>query len=130
MAFHGLLCVVSLLLDILSTVGLAKDKKDLEIALLRQQLRILERRLQTQVRCTRPEKVKLAALVDHFNEKRTTISDYLRSCLLLIKPETVLKWHRELVRHKWTFKKKQTGGRPRLDDELATCRREIQNTGF
>ena len=109
---------MSLFLDILSTVGLAKDKKDIEIALLRQQLRVLERRVQTQVRCTRPEKVMLVALVDHFNEKRSAISDYLRSCLLLVKPETVLKWHRELVRRKWTFKKQQTGGRPRLDDEL------------
>ena len=118
MAFHGLWCVVSLLLDILSTVGLAKDKKDLEIALLRQQLRVLERRVQAQVRCTRPEKVMLVALVDRFNEKRSTISGYLQTCLLLVKPETVLKWHRELVRRKWTFKKQQTGGRPRLNDEL------------
>ena len=112
MVFHCLLCLVSLFLDILSTFGLAKDKKDLEIALLRQQLRILERRVQRQVRCTRPEKVMLVALVDRFNEKRTAISDYLRSSLLLVKPETVLKWHRELVRRKWTFKKKLNGGRP------------------
>ncbi len=91
MAFHCLLCAVSLLLDVLSTVGLAKDKKDLEIALLRQQLRVLERRGAAQVRCTRPEKVMLVALVDRFNQKRTALPDYVRSCLLLVKPETVLK---------------------------------------
>ena len=63
MVFHCLLCFVSLFLDILSTFGLAKDKKDLEIALLRQQLRILERRVHRQVRCTRPEKVMLVSLL-------------------------------------------------------------------
>jgi putative transposase len=33
-------------------------------------------------------------------------------------PETVLKWHRELVRRKWTFKKQQQGGRPRTNPEV------------
>ena len=56
MLFHCLLCVVLLLLDVLSTARLASEQKDLEIALLRQQLRVLERRVQAQVRCTRPEK--------------------------------------------------------------------------
>ncbi len=60
----------------------------------------------------------LVALVERFNEKRTVISEYLRSYLLLVKPETVLKWHRELVRRKWTFKKKQTSSPPRLNDKL------------
>lgn len=35
---------ISLILDVLSTMGNAADEKDLEIALLRQQLRILVRR--------------------------------------------------------------------------------------
>ena len=106
------------MLDVLSTFGLATEKKDLEIALLRQQLRVLERRIESQVRCTRPEKVMLVALAERIKGKRSTISDYLRSCLLLVKPETVLKWHRELVRHKWTFRKASCGGRPRIDTEL------------
>jgi len=120
MLFHCLLCVVSLLLDVLSTVGLASEQKDLEIALLRQQLRVLERRVQAQVRCTRPKKVMLVALVNRVNWKHRAIQDYLRSCLLLIKPKTVLKWHRELVRRKWTFQRAASGGRPRIDGELET----------
>ena len=56
MLFHCLLCVVSLVLDVVSSASLARQQKDLEIALLRQQLRVLERRVQAQVRCTRPEK--------------------------------------------------------------------------
>ncbi|MBI5957666.1 MAG: hypothetical protein HY866_02955 [Chloroflexi bacterium] len=30
-----------------------------------------------------------------------------------MQPKTVLKWHRELVRRKWTQQKKNSGGRPR-----------------
>jgi hypothetical protein len=30
-------------------------------------------------------------------------------------PETLLRWHRELVRRKWTFRRKHRGGRPDLD---------------
>jgi len=46
MLFHCLWWVVSLVLDVLSTAGLATQQKDLEIALLRQPLHVLERRVQ------------------------------------------------------------------------------------
>jgi putative transposase len=36
----------------------------------------------------------------------------------LFKPATVIGWHRELVRRKWTFKQKSQPGRPPIDAEL------------
>lgn len=36
--------------------------------------------------------------------------------VLIFSPETVLRWHRELVRRKWTFK--VSAGRPRITPEL------------
>jgi putative transposase len=41
----------------------------------------------------------------------------LRSLLRLFQPETVLRWHRELVRHKWRYARKNQGGRPPLGQE-------------
>jgi transposase InsO family protein len=38
--------------------------------------------------------------------------------LIVFKPDTVLKWHRELVRRKWTFKRRRSGGRPPLAAEI------------
>ena len=38
--------------------------------------------------------------------------------LVLFKPDTVLKWHRELVRRKWTFKHRRVGGRPTIPADL------------
>jgi putative transposase len=36
----------------------------------------------------------------------------------LFRPETVLKWHRELVRRKWTFARRRPGGRPPITAQL------------
>jgi putative transposase len=38
--------------------------------------------------------------------------------MCLFQPETVLKWHRELVRRKWTFHHGKRGGRPRTSAEV------------
>ena len=43
MIYQLILCLVCLVLDTLAAAGVAAQEKDLEIALLRQQLRILER---------------------------------------------------------------------------------------
>jgi len=33
----------------------------------------------------------------------------------MVSPQTLLRWHRELVRRKWRYRRKGTGGRPPLD---------------
>ncbi len=42
----------------------------------------------------------------------------LNQTLLLFKPDTVLNWHRHLVRRKWTFSQAPKNGRPAIDQEL------------
>jgi hypothetical protein len=42
----------------------------------------------------------------------------LRDILRLFQPETVLKWHRALVRRKWTYRAAKVGGRPRTDKTI------------
>jgi hypothetical protein len=36
----------------------------------------------------------------------------------VVSPQTLLRWHRELVRRKWTFRRKSTGGRPPVCGEV------------
>ncbi len=109
---------ITLVMDVLATVGIAADEKDLEIALLRQQLRILERKGKGKHRLALPEKLMLVALVGMLKAKGHTLHERLRVCLILVQPETLLKWQRDLVRRKWTFRQPNPGGRPRLDAEL------------
>ncbi len=41
----------------------------------------------------------------------------LSRAMLLVRTDTVLKWHRELVRRKWTYRRRRAGGRPPLPAE-------------
>ena len=44
MVYHFLQCFTALIFDVFASIRLAPDEKDLQIALLRQQLRVLERK--------------------------------------------------------------------------------------
>ena len=44
----------------------------------------------------------------------------LRELGTIVTPETLLRWHRELVARKWTFVERRGPGRPRIREELVT----------
>lgn len=118
MIYQLLLCLATLVLDVLATRGILPDEKDLQITLLRQQLRVLERKTRAKPRLSRPEKLMLVALAAQLKRRSQRFHDRLREAVLLVKPDTVLKWHRDLVRRKWTFKPGNGGGRPRIEPEV------------
>lgn len=104
--------VVSMLLDLVGLGRQSKHGKDLEILLLRQQLQILHRKQPHVPRISRWEKLTLVLLARNLTGLTTRARTHISQVVLLFKPDTVLKWHRELVRRKWTFKKKVPLGRP------------------
>ena len=95
---HGL----SFLLDLVALARLSNPEKDLELLLLRQQVRILQRKLDHPPRISRGENLTLAILAAKFTRLATGTRTRLSQILVLFKPDTVLKWHRELVRRTWT----------------------------
>jgi hypothetical protein len=93
-------------------------EKDVEILALRHQLTVLRRQLGDQLPRLRPEdRALLAALLASL--ARAT----LRRLRLLISPDTVLRWHRDLVKRRHA----QASGRrgPRRPRTLASIRRLI-----
>jgi transposase InsO family protein len=83
--------------------------KDVEILALRHQILILQRQLHDQkIRFTAADRALLAALLHRL--PRTV----LRQIRLLVRPETVLRWHRDLIaaRHARISRPKRVG-RPR-----------------
>ena len=38
--------------------------------------------------------------------------------MFVVSPQILLRWHRELVRRKWTFRRMSTGGRPPISEEV------------
>ncbi len=69
MIFALLYAFITLVLDVLATVGVAADEKDLEIPLLRQQLRILELKCPGKKRLAAPDKLMLVMLTDKLKAK-------------------------------------------------------------
>src|SRR5260221_1073457 len=119
MLWFGIAQVIQVLLDVLSLRVVADPDKDLELLVLRQQIRVLERRVGRSVRLSRVEKLLLALTALQIREHARAGQQRFKNSLLLFKPATVLKWHRELVKRKWTFRHGTNKvGRPRLSEEL------------
>lgn len=92
---------------LLSVSASSDVSKDIEILVLRHQLRVLSRQRQRR-RLRRLDRVLLAAASRVI--PRSSWPSFM------VAPQTLLRWHRELVRRKWTFRHRR-GGRPPLDEE-------------
>lgn len=48
-----------------------------------------------------------------------------RSCLMIVKPETVIRWHRQSFRLYWRWRSRKKPGRPRIDAEIRQLIRQM-----
>jgi putative transposase len=118
MIFALLVQLLSVVLDLLSVLVRSDREEDLEIALLRQQIRQLQRARAHRLRLSWWEKLPLALLAAKLIQGTNISRVRLGQSLLLFTPETVLRWHRELVRRTWTIPHRRVAGRPRLAPKL------------
>src|SRR5690349_1119353 len=81
-------------------------------------LRLAQRQRPRAPRLTRGEKLTLAVLAAALARLTAGTRSRLDQYLLLFKPDTILNWHRELVRRKWTYRRKHQGGRPAIPSEV------------
>ena len=93
------------LLKLLISARRRVDVKDIELLVLRHQLEVLRR--QGQRPTLRPSDRALLAAMGRLLPPG-------RRHGLLVTPETVLRWHRELVRRRWTYSHARPG-RPSID---------------
>jgi putative transposase len=93
---------------VLRLLPMSDRDKDIEILALRHQLAVLERQLGgTRVRLTAPDRAFLAALLHRLSPEA------LRRMRLLVRPDTVLRWHRDLIRRRHSARSKpKRPGRP------------------
>ncbi len=111
--------VFSTIFAIITIKRSSSQEKDLEILILRQQLLILQRKLNSPIKPGRVEKITLAALTAALKRLSHRSANQLRDVLRIFQPETVLRRHREEVVHwKWTYPHKNKGGRPAISKEL------------
>jgi putative transposase len=95
-------------IQLLALLAHGEATKDLEILVLRHQLMVL-RRQTPRPRLEPADRAVLAAVSRALPRARW-------SCFL-VKPETLLRWHRRLVAGAWTYPARQTG-RPPLDHDI------------
>ena len=110
--------IFSVLITFVSLSRSSEQDKDLEIIVLRQQLAILQRKQDKPIKPNRAEKMMLAVVTTKLKRSTQRPANRLRDIIRIFQPETVLGWHRQLVRRKWTYARKNKGGRPRIDQEL------------
>jgi putative transposase len=115
-------------LAVLCLLPMSDWAKDAEILALRHQIMVLERQLDGEkIRFTPADRAFLAALLHRLPR------DILRRVRLLVRPETVLRWHRDLVarRHAAVSRPKRAG-RPRTVRSIRTLvlRLARENSGW
>ena len=119
MLWYILAQLYSTLIELLRLSRFSTDEKDLEILVLRQQLDVMERKNKQVVRPSKEEKWSLAVLAAALKKRGRLTTSQLGRVIRIFQPETVIGWHRELVRRKWKQKPVDAGGRPPISQELS-----------
>jgi hypothetical protein len=94
----------------------AGASREAEILVLRQQLLVLNRRRPR----VRPRNIDRLVLVWFCR-----LFPSLLNTMVIVKPETVLRWHRRGFRAYWRWKSLRCGGRPRIDSEIGALIRRM-----
>ena len=110
----GLLCFA---LAVLASPFKSKLRLEAENAVLRHQLIVLRRRLHGRVRLTNHDRWFLIQLYRWFPS--------ILKVLTIIRPETLVRWHRAGFRCYWRWKSRPQGGRPQIDTELRALIRQM-----
>jgi putative transposase len=94
---------------LLGAGGRRPDERDVELLVLRHQVKVLQRQMK-RPRLSHLDRVLLAAASRAMS--RTSWSSFI------VRPETLLRWHRELVRRKWTYRRTGHPGRPPIEPDV------------
>jgi hypothetical protein len=103
----GLLCFV---LAVLASPFKSKSRLEAENAVLRHQLIVLRRKMHGRPRLTNNDRWFFIQLYRWFPS--------ILQVLTIIRPETLVRWHRAGFRCYWRWKSRPLGGRPQIHTEL------------
>src|SRR6266581_4914044 len=95
----------------------SKSRLEAENAALRHQLIMLRRRVRGCVHLTNGDRLFLVLLYRWFPSALKTIT--------IIRPETLVRWHRAGFRRYWRWKSRSLGGRPKIDGDLRALIRRM-----
>ena len=94
-----------------------RARLEAENLILRQQLVVLRRKSPTRVRLWNIDRLLLVWLYRLYPS--------LLDAIIIVQPETVIRWHRRGFRAYWRWKSRHVGGRPRIDSEIRALIRRM-----
>jgi len=113
---EAVIALLRFLVDIVLAFVVPRATLVAENLLLRQQLIVVRRQVK-RPRWRRFDRCLLAALAGRFR--------CLLGGVLLVKPETVIRWHRAAWRLRWRWRSRRPPGRPPIDPDLRKLIRQM-----
>jgi transposase InsO family protein len=110
----GLFCFV---LAVLASPFKSKSRLEAENAVLRHQLIVLQRRGRGRAQATNNDRWFFVQLYRWFPSILTVVT--------IVRPETLVRWHRAGFRYYWRWKSNSRGGRPQIETELRALIRQM-----
>src|SRR5712672_2132664 len=95
----------------------SKSRLEAENAALRHQLIVLQQRVSGRVQLANGDRLFLVMLYRWFPSTLKAIT--------IIRPETLVRWHRAGFRRYWRWKSRSLGGRPQIDADLRALIRRM-----
>src|SRR5256886_3263737 len=105
-----MIALLCFLLTLFASLFKSKSRLEAENAVLRHQLIVLQRKMRGRVHLTNGDRLFLVQLYRWFPS--------ILKAITIIRPETVVRWHRAGFRRYWRWKSRSAGGRPPIHAEL------------
>ena len=105
-----MIALVCFVLAALASPFKSKSRLEAENAALRHQLIVLRRRVRGRAQLTNSDRWFFVQIYRWFPS--------ILQVLTIIRPETLVRWHRAGFRRYWRWKSQRRGGRPQMDAEL------------
>src|SRR5256886_10244794 len=112
-----MIALLCFFLTLLASLFKSKSRLEAENSALRHQLIVLQRKTRGRVHLTNGDRLFLVHLCRWFPSVLKAIT--------IIRPETLVRWHRAGFRRYWRWKSRSLGGRPKIDAELRALIRRM-----
>jgi hypothetical protein len=105
-----MVALIFLLLNLAASIFKPKSRLEAENAALRHQLTVLQRKMRGRVQFKNSDRLFFIQLYRWFPSVLKAIT--------IIRPETLVRWHRAGFRRYWRWKSRSLGGRPQISADL------------
>jgi transposase InsO family protein len=106
----AMIALILLFLNLVASLFKSKSRLEAENAALRHQLTVLQRKIRGRVQFTNSDRL-------FFIQLYRWCPSVLKA-MMIIRPETLVRWHRAGFRRYWRWKSRAAGGRPQIHAEL------------